>query len=82
MFEISMNIIIEFGQIYRVIEFTDPYGPQMKFDPPSSESFGELALLRDPFEERFIKISPSGLVEAGNKLSNISLRALIWNFLR
>jgi hypothetical protein len=49
----------------RVIQFSEPSGPQLKFDPPSSESFGDLPLIRDPFEEKFIKVGPSGVVEAG-----------------
>lgn len=44
----------------RVVEFSAPEGPTFKFDPPTEESFGDSPLVRDPYEEKMVKLSQSG----------------------
>ena len=50
------------------VEFSQPYGPKLHFNPSTNETIGEMPLVPDPYEEITVKVDTSGVPNSGNGL--------------
>ena len=50
------------------LEFSQPYGPKLHFNPSTNETIGEMPLVPDSYEEITVKVDTSGVPNSGNGL--------------